>query len=548
MPAVDPQHVIEELQVLIHKKDLGKAKLMMANIRGLEPQLQRLALAELTQASDEFVFPMLVGLLADANHEMEDLPEVREMLFSRALDNPALLIQMLMRELKPNHRVVLAEIAGELKLDQATPMLLSIINEEQDEWVLRGAIQALGMIGDPSATTPISEYLYSGSVELIIAAIQALGQLSNPTAIQRLAEKMGADHDLDAIIIDVFARSQAPEALERLNALLSAQHAHLRNAAKQRMLEIGRKAVPVLINNLLYDDPDLLIHTLNLLGAISDESAVQPIRKLLHNDPKNANVRFAAYEALGMLPTAKGAFALAQGLTDSVDNVRSAAAGAIDRNYNTVLAAGIKNMIRDEDPAQRRISRTIMDAECDTIFLDLIQEEMFREFALDYLSRRAHTDTRNHFISLLKANGQTAIAETIVARSVTETKGAPRVFVVDDSKMILNIYRSVLHNLGYEPVLFEFPAEAIKRIQEEEPDLIFTDLNMPEISGVELTKTVRKRHSKESLPIVMVTTQNECQDNDAAIKAGVNAILNKPFNEKMLKAVMEAQLGGGRQR
>ncbi len=542
MTAVDPKAFIEELRFDIQAKDQIKARLVMANFLEMESQYQRMALFELNRAPDEFVFPLLVCILAAGLNSGQELPAIKELLYSKALDNPEMLIQMLIREVKPNHRVVLAETAGELKLDDATPMLLSIISEEQDEKMLRGAINALGMIGNPSATTPISEFLYSGSVELIIAAIHALGQLCTPTAIQRLAEKLGSDQDLDNIIIDVFARSQEPEALERLNALLSAQHAHLRNSAKQRLIQIGRKAVPVLIGNLRYDDPDLLIHTLNVLGAIGDESAIAPIRKLLNSEPKDANVRFAAYEALGMLPTAKGAFALAQGLNDPVDNVRAAAAGAINRNYNTVLAAGIKNMIRDEDPAERRISRTIMDAQCDTIFLDVIQDEIFREFAIEYLSRQAHGDIRKHFLQLLKANDQSAVVEAIEGQGVTPAKGALRVFAVDDSKMILNIYRSVLHNLCCEPVLFEFPADAIKRLQEEKPDLIFTDLNMPEISGVELTKAARKLYPKETLPIIMVTTQNECQDNEAAIKAGINAILNKPFNEKMLQAAMEAHM------
>lgn len=545
MTTAEIQSKMEELRFYIRTKDMAKTRSAMARFREMAPQVQRTALFELSRSPDDFVFPLLVGLLADTIGNEEEAPaDLKELLFSKALDNPDMLMKMLMREMKPNHRVVLAEITGEIKLEEATPMLLSIINEEQDEKILRGAIHALGMIGNPTATTPISEFLYSGSVELIIAAIQALGQLRTPTAIQRLAEKMGDDHDLDYIIIDVFARSQEPDALGRLNALLSAQHAHLRNAAKQRLTQIGPKAVPVLINNLRYDDPDLLIHTLNVLGAIGDESAVQPIRTLLHNDPKDANVRFTAYEALGMLPTARGAFALAQGLEDPVDNVRSAAAGAIDRNYNTVLAAGIKNMIRDENPDQRLISRAIIDAECDTIFLDVIEEDLFREFAVGYLSQQAHGDIRNHFVELLKASGQGAIAETIEGQAMVETRAALRVFAVDDSKMILNIYRSVLHNLGCEPVLFEFPADAITQAAQQKPDLIFTDLNMPEISGVELTRSVRAHYPKEALPIIMVTTQNECQDNDAAMKAGVNAILNKPFNEQTLKAAMAAELNG----
>ncbi len=538
MARVDPGHFLEELRFDIRTNDLIKARLVMAHYSQMEAQIQRKALYELSKAPDTFVFPLLVACLAQPPAGQEADPALKELLYSRALDNPQMLNQMLMREVKPSHRVVLAEVAGEIKLEEATPVLLGILNEDQDEKALRGAIVSLGMIGDPSATTPISEFLYAGSVELVIAAIQSLGTLGTPTAIQRLAEKLGADPDLDYMILDLFATSQEPEALDRLNDTLSAQLAHLRNAGKQRLLDIGRKAVPVLTNNLRYNDPDLLIHTLNVLGDIGDESAISPIRKLLHNEPKDANVRFAAYEALGKLPMAKGAFALAQGLNDPVDNVRSAAASAIDHNYNTVLAAGVKNMIRDEDPAERRISRTVMDTECDTIFMDLIQEEVFRQFAIEYLCRQAHSDIRSHFGTLLKANGEAEMAAAIESQTCTASLDILKIFAVDDSKMILNIYRSVLHNLGCEPILFEFPAQAIDQVRSIKPDLIFTDLNMPDISGVDLTRQIRAWFSREELPIVMVTTQNESQDNEAAIAAGVNAILHKPFNEETLRAVL----------
>ena len=544
MAAIDAQHFIDELRFDIESKDKIKARIVLSHFDEVDAKTQKMALFELSKAPDDFVIPVIVDLIADSPNLGQSHAELKEVLFSKALDYPDTLIRFLVREVRPNRKYVLSQVAGEIRLEAATPTLLGILNEEQDEKVLRGAISALGAIGDASATTPISEFLYSGSVELIIAAIQALGQLATPTAVQRLAEKLGADKDLDYMILDVFACSQEPEALERLNAMLSAQHAHLRNAGKQHMTDIGPKSVPVLIRNLRYDDPDLMIHTLNVLGAIGDESAIGPIRKLLHNEPRDPNVRFAAYEALGMLPVAKGAFALAQGLLDPVDNVRAAAASAIDHNYNTVLAAGIKNMIRDEDGAERPVSHTIIDAECDAIFMDLIDEELFHDYAVEYLSRKAHPDTRNHYLDLLRANGGKETADRIEGTVSTETRQALKVFAVDDSKMILNIYRSVLHNLECDPVLFEFPAEAIAQAAKQKPQLIFTDLNMPEINGVELTKAVRKDFTKEQLPIIMVTTQNECQDNEAAYAAGITDILQKPFNEETLRAAMEKHLPG----
>jgi len=68
----------------------------------------------------------------------------------------------------------------------------------------------------------------------------------------------------------------------------------------------------------------LVIHSLNVLGDIGDEAAIPAIRSLLHNQPEDANVRFAAYEALGNLPVGKGAFVLAAGLEDPDSSVRAA--------------------------------------------------------------------------------------------------------------------------------------------------------------------------------------------------------------------------------
>jgi CheY-like chemotaxis protein len=537
---IDPEHFIQALRFDIKTRDRIKAELVLAHWLEMDEDTQELALAALYNAPDAFTIAVLVGLFASQKENASI--GLKELLFSKALDNPDILIDLIRREVKPACRILLAEIAGEIKLDRATPVLLSILAERQNEETLRGIIAALGMIGDPAAIVPISEFLYSGHEELVIATVQALGQIGTPAAIQRLSQKLGSDPNLDKMIIDIVTYSQEPEALNQLNATLSARHAHLRNAGKQKLVDIGPKAVPVLISNLDSDDSDLLIHTINVLAHIGDESAIAPIRKLLYNEPGDPNVRFCAYEALGQLPIAKGAFALAQGLSDPVKNVRSAAASAINHNYNTVLAAGIKNMIRDEKSVERPISRTIIDAECDNIFLDLINHAAFREYAVEYLSKKAHGDTRAHYVELLCAHGNDQVVAAIEGQVVIDKRPTPKVFAVDDSKMILNIYRAVLHNLGCAPLLFEFPALAIEAVKISMPDLIFTDLNMPNISGIELTRAVRRLFSKEELPIIMVTTQNEYHDNDAAYRAGINMILNKPFDEDVLKAAMEAQL------
>ncbi len=542
MTQINARDFLEELRFDIREKDLIKAKLVLSKIGSVDDGVRKMALFELNRADDVFAIPLIVNLIADQRHLTTRFPQIKEILYAKALYHPDLLLAMITREAKRENRVVLVEVAGEIRLEEATSQLIGILNEDEDESVIKAVISALGMIGDTAATTPISEYLYSGSLELTIAAIYSLGRLASPTAFQRLAEKLGDDPDLDIMILDVFATDQSPEAIERLNEALSSHFAHLRNAAKQRLRDMGGKAVPVLIGNLHHDDPDLLIHTLNVLGETGDESAIVPIRKLLHNEPKNANVRFAAYEALGLLPVEKGAFALAQGLSDPVENVRAAAAGAIDRNYNTMLAAGLKNLMRAGDAETRQLAETVLNAGCETIFMDLIEEAGFQACAIDFLCNLAHPDVRTHFVGLMEKNGLGDLAATVSDQSCRESAASLKVFAIDDSKMILNIYRGILHSLGCQSTLFEFPAEALKAVKTDPPDVIFTDLNMPHINGIELIRDVRRQFDKAHLPIVMVTTQNETQDNEAAYAAGVDAILHKPFTAEDLGQAL-ADLG-----
>jgi CheY-like chemotaxis protein len=302
--------------------------------------------------------------------------------------------------------------------------------------------------------------------------------------------------------------------------------------------DMGGKSVPTLIGSLHHENPDYLIHALNVLGEIGDESAILPVRKLLHNEPKDANVRFAAYEALGLLPVEKGALALAQGLTDPVGNVRAAAAAAIDRNYNTMLSAGLKNLLQVGGDAPGSLAETILNAGCETIFIDLLSEEIFQTCVADFLNNRAHPDVRSRFVQLMRQHGHAHVAEKVSNAAQSQMASAIKVFAVDDSKMILNIYRGMLHGLNCDTTLFEYPTEAIKAVKSNTPDFIFTDLNMPHINGIDLIREVRSQFDHTTVPIVMVTTQNETQDNDAAVAAGVNAILHKPFTADDLSSAL----------
>lgn len=534
------EHILTEIKDNIAKKDAIKASLVMEILPQTDVQTRLLALNAFHAAPADFAVPLLARHVTEHQECAESVAQAREVLAVKILAMPVLVTQALKNQQTPFRWIYIA-MAGELKLESIVPDLIEAVLATTDVDEIRQLIGVLGEIGDPEATNTLSDFLYSGNRTLTIAAIKALGKMGTPTAMLRLAERMGSDNQLDALILDIFSRVQDAVALDKLNESMRSHYAHLRTHAKKALVNIGAKSVPVLTQNLLFDDPDLQIHTLNVLGDIGDAAAIGPIRKLLHTQPKNANVRFAAYEALGLLPLEKGAYVLTQGLSDPVEHVCIAAAKAIDANFNEILAGGIKNLAAERDEDAHRIMKTVINAQAKHIFLSLVFEPRFQNIALLYLDK-AHQDTRDFFYTALKEKGHTELALRLLApqeKAAQETRPQRRkICAVDDSRMILNIYKSTLHELGYEPVLFEFPASALEWLHTEKPDLVLTDLNMPDITGIELTRRVRQMYRKEQLPVIMITTQNEKNDNQAAFEAGVSDIMHKPFTADTLRTMI----------
>ncbi len=535
MAELNPQHMIEELQENIKTGDALKAQLVLAHLGQVDLKARNRLIYILSRAEPEFSVPLYIYLLTEQMAVADEMPIIRESMLSILLAYPEKIIEFLQSP-KIKDKTELIKIVGELRFEEATPVLLELIAASEIESEILLIIESLGLVGDPLAVNTLSDYLYAANRELIIAAVQSLGQVGTPSAMHRLAERMGTDNEIDYLILSIFSEVQDQVSLDKLDDTIRSHYAHMRTFAKSELARIGPKAVPVLIENLLHDDPDFLIHTLNVLGDIGDESAVVPIRKLLTNEPRNANVRFAAYEALALLPLKKGAYTLTAGLTDPEDHVCVAAARAIDKNFSTILGAGIKNLLRGPENEARHIAKIIVNAQVDSIFLHLADDDLFQELALIYLPH-AHKDIRNHYHKLLLEAGKKEFAGKLTGEE--EQAVRPKVVAVDDSRMILNIYKATLHELGYEPVVFEFPASALEWLQTEKPLMVLTDLNMPDITGVQLTRKIRQKYAADQLPIIMVTTQNESQDNEEAFAAGVNAILHKPFNAKSLGAAMD---------
>ena len=116
-----------------------------------------------------------------------------------------------------------------------------------------------------------------------------------------------------------------------------------------------------------------------------------------------------------------------------------------------------------------------------------------------------------------------------------------KILVVDDFATMRKVVRNLLKQVGYEDIVeAEDGVMALRALKSQKIDVIISDWNMPNMSGFELLKAIRDDSELAKTPFLMVTAE-ALQDNVvAAVKAGVNEYIVKPFtaevlNEKIVK-------------
>jgi two-component system chemotaxis response regulator CheY len=114
------------------------------------------------------------------------------------------------------------------------------------------------------------------------------------------------------------------------------------------------------------------------------------------------------------------------------------------------------------------------------------------------------------------------------------------VLVVDDSTMARKHIRRVLEKMGIQSFTEAINGkEAIPLIENNFFDMIVTDYNMPEMDGEQLTRYVREKSAQSSIPILMVTSENDDNRLAAVQQSGVSGICDKPFEPDTVKTYLQ---------
>jgi len=110
---------------------------------------------------------------------------------------------------------------------------------------------------------------------------------------------------------------------------------------------------------------------------------------------------------------------------------------------------------------------------------------------------------------------------------ITRPKSAPRVMVVDDDELILEILEKIIKRDGYEVIAYTSARKALQALETEEVEVIISDIVMPEMDGMELLVNVKTRFPK--IHMLMITGHSGKYGKESVLDAGADGFISKPF-------------------
>jgi len=117
-----------------------------------------------------------------------------------------------------------------------------------------------------------------------------------------------------------------------------------------------------------------------------------------------------------------------------------------------------------------------------------------------------------------------------------------QILVVEDERPIREMVAFGLRRAGFDVVEAEDTREARARIADRRPDLVLIDWMLPDMSGLELTRSLKKDKDTREVPIIMLTARAEEQDKVTGLEGGADDYVTKPFSPRELLARINAVL------
>ena len=117
-----------------------------------------------------------------------------------------------------------------------------------------------------------------------------------------------------------------------------------------------------------------------------------------------------------------------------------------------------------------------------------------------------------------------------------------KVLIVDDASMDQNTLKEIVEKSGFTPLICENGMQAVKMAKFEQPDLIFMDVNMPQMDGFQATREILSLPECINSKIIFVTAKNQKADQVWAKMLGARGFISKPFKAEQITNELQKNL------
>lgn len=116
------------------------------------------------------------------------------------------------------------------------------------------------------------------------------------------------------------------------------------------------------------------------------------------------------------------------------------------------------------------------------------------------------------------------------------------ILAIDDMRSMRELVKSVLEKRGHSVSICEDGTDALRFAENQQVDLVISDINMPQLNGIELVAALRQLPGYAATPILMLTTEDTTEKKQQARGAGANGWIQKPFTPDRLAAAVDKTL------
>ena len=120
---------------------------------------------------------------------------------------------------------------------------------------------------------------------------------------------------------------------------------------------------------------------------------------------------------------------------------------------------------------------------------------------------------------------------------------AKKVLIVEDNELNMKLFRDLLEAHGYETVQTSEGLKALDMAREHKPDLILMDIQLPEVSGLDVTKWIKNDEELAAIPVVAVTAFAMKGDEERIRQGGCEAYISKPISVMHFLQTIRQHLG-----